>query len=629
MAEGFVGGTGRGRGRKLMARGAFAGALMVTTGLVVAQETPVDIARGQDSLFSARVLTTGLSNPWEITWGPDSMLWVTERSSGEVTRVDPFTGEQQTILTLEDFTFDVQHQGLLGMALHPELLKGTGNDYVYLAHTYETGSTEEPAPRQKLVRYTYDEANQQLVDPLELISGVPAWNDHNAGRLAIGPDMKLYYTLGEQGANFGGNYQRPNRAQQLPTRGEVDAQDWQAYSGKVLRLELDGSIPQDNPEIEGVRSHIFTYGHRNPQGIDFGPDGTIYISEHGPDTDDELNVLEPGANYGWPNVAGFRDDSAYVYGNWSEGPDDLRYTGRNIPESVPQYPESEFEPEIVEPLATYWTVGEEYDFAGNCGWICNPTIAPSSIQFYDAGENGIAEWDNSVLMPTLKHGSLYVQRLTADGQAVDGLPTAWFHTQNRYRDTAIGADKKTVFIATDGFGTASEIYGETGFTNVLHNPGAILMFAYGGQDAASEDDAGPGLVPETETETGTPEAQAEPGAASDDEAPVVGSEGAADPEQASADFDTLFAGGRTQFGTTCAACHGAQGEGAQGPALAGNEALGDTEYLATTIIHGFGYMPPFGDQLSDEDIAAIATFIRNSWGNDFGEVQPADVAAER
>src|SRR5690606_32719251 len=86
---------------------------------------------------------------------------------------------------------------------------------------------------------------------------------------------------------------------------------------------------------------------------------------------------------------------------------------------------------------------------------------------------------NSVLMPTLKHGTLYVQHLTEDGKHVDGLPTAWFRTQNRYRDLTIAPDNTSVFIATDGFGTASEIYGETGFTNVLHNPGAILVFSYG------------------------------------------------------------------------------------------------------------------------------------------------------
>ncbi|WIY52793.1 PQQ-dependent sugar dehydrogenase [Devosia sp. YIM 151766] len=601
---------------RTLAGGALATALMLTTSLTLAQDNPVDIEAGQDSLFSARVLTSGLANPWEITWGPDDLIWATERSSGEVTRIDPFTGAQQTLLTLDDFSVDVQHQGLLGMALHPELLTGTGNDYVYLVHTYETGTADAPSPRAKLVRYTYDVDNQELTNPVELLTGVPAGNDHNAGRVKIGPDMKLYYTIGEQGANFGGNYQLPNHAQLLPTAEQVADEDWTAYSGKVLRLNLDGSIPEDNPEIDGVRSHIFTYGHRNPQGIDFGPDGTIYVSEHGPDTDDELNVLQPGGNYGWPNVAGFVDDKAYVYGNWSEAPQDLRYTGRNIPDTVPLYPETEFEAEVVDPIATYWTVDNDFDFAGGCGWICNPTVAPGSVEYYAAGDNGIAEWDNSVLLPTLKHGQLYVQHLTEDGQQADGLPTAWFSTQNRYRDTAISADNKTVFIATDGFGTAAEKFGTTGFTNVLHNPGAILMFTYMGEDGTAANEDSISLAP----------------AASADEAPASDDAAAAEAETeqtSSAEFDLFFNQGRTLYGTTCAACHGPAGKGAQGPAFVGNEALGDTAYLATTLIHGFGYMPPFGSQLDDEQIASITTYIRNSWGNEFGPVTTAEVAEQR
>ncbi len=641
--------TGRAPARLLAVAGALMVGTILSAGAALAQVTPVPIEKGQNDLFASRVLTTGLSNPWEISWGPNDMIWVTERSTGEVTLVDPQTGAQQTILTLDDFSVDVQHQGLLGMAFHPELLKGTGNDFVYLAYTYDPGDAARPGPRQRLVRYTYDETNNQLVDPVELISGIPAGNDHNAGRVKIGPDLKIYYTLGEQGANFGGNYQRPNHAQLLPTQEQVDAKDWTAYSGKVLRLDLDGSIPEDNPEIEGVRSHIFTYGHRNPQGIDFGPDGTIYVAEHGPDTDDELNVLEPGGNYGWPNVAGFRDDKAYVYGNWSEAPKSLRYTGRDIPPEVPQYPETEFDKQIVEPIATYWTVESDYDFAGGCGWICNPTIAPGSVQYYAAGDSGISEWDNSVLMPTLKHGTLYVQHLTEDGKHVDGLPTAWFRTQNRYRDLTIAPDNTTVFIATDGFGTASEIYGETGFTNVLHNPGAILVFTYGAGGeggtilAPPEQPAGGDRL----AEQGPPEVQgdalaggeADPGTppgeepTGDDDTSAAPSDESADAQSSgdSGALDTaaLMAQGETLFRTACTACHGAAGQGAQGPALAGNQDLADAAYVARTLVHGFGYMPPFGARFDDEDLASIATYIRNSWGNEFGDVQPADVAEQR
>ena len=94
-----------------------------------------------------------------------------------------------------------------------------------------------------------------------------------------------------------------NQAQQLPTADQVAAKNWTAYEGKVLRLNPDGSIPEDNPEINGVKSHVYTYGHRNAQGIALGPNGDLYVAEHGDNSDDEINRLQAGGNYGWPYVS--------------------------------------------------------------------------------------------------------------------------------------------------------------------------------------------------------------------------------------------------------------------------------------------------------------------------------------
>jgi len=589
---------------------ALCGALSAGQGL--AQDIPADanVQAGNNDLFRARILTTGLSNPWEVTMGPNNKLWVTERSTGEVTWVDPFTGEQQTILMLTDFVTDVQHQGLLGMALHPEMMKGTGKDYVYLVYTYNNGTEDEPDSRARLARYTFDPITETLVDPVSLIEGLPAGNDHNAGRVKFSPDgQHIFYTIGEQGANYGGNYQKPNHAQLLPTAEQIAAKDYVSYSGKVLRLNLDGSIPADNPEIDGVKSHIFTYGHRNPQGLTFGKNGITYISEHGPDSDDEINILVPGGNYGWPNVAGYKDDQAYVFADWSKSDPDQRYTGRSdFPDNVPQHKESDFDKDMVDPIKTFFTVGNDFDFTANCGWICNPTIGPSSIQYYAAGADGIAEWDNTLLVPALKHGIVYAQKLSEDGTKAEGNPVAYFSTQNRYRDIEIVG--KQVFLATDDFGTGNQKYGSTGFTNVLHNPGAIMVFDYVGPDGN-----GGGLT----------------------YSPLGGEKGeiveAAAGVQAVAedmDYDTLYKAGATLFGTTCAACHGTNGEGKQGPAFADNEGLvGEGEYLASTVLHGFGYMPAFEKKLDDAKIAAILTYIRNSWGNQAGVLQPSEVAAQR
>ncbi len=293
-----------------------------------AQDTPASVVPGSTP-FSQKVLATGFEGPWEITWGPDGFLWVTERTGGRITRVNPADGSKTTAITLPEVYAPGGQDGLLGMALHPGLMKGTGNDFVFTAYTYKDKSRGgDPTVKDpfspyhdlytKIVRLTYDPATGTLKDPLELIAGLPASNDHNSGRMKIGPDGKLYYTIGDGGKDQLGNWCIPIEAQRLPTADELAANDYIAYQGKSLRLNLDGSIPADNPEINGVRSHVFTYGHRNMQGIDFAPDGTLYASEQGPKTDDEVNILVGGGNYGWPHVAGFRDDKAYQYARWKD-----------------------------------------------------------------------------------------------------------------------------------------------------------------------------------------------------------------------------------------------------------------------------------------------------------------------
>ncbi|MBS1303222.1 L-sorbosone dehydrogenase [Loktanella sp. SALINAS62] len=591
--------------------------------MAMAQVTPTDIATGDSSLFSSRVLTTGLDNPWAMRWGPDDRIWLTERTSGEVTRVDPTTGAQQVLLALDDVYTGPQHEGLLGLALHPELLQGTGNDYVYVGYTINNGTAELPDPSAQIVRYTYNAQLQQLVEKTVLIDGLPAWNDHNAGRVVFGPDGKIYYSIGEQGANFGRNLRRPNLAQELPTESEVSNENWRSYSGKILRLNPDGSIPDDNPMIDGVQSHIYSYGHRNPQGLAFGDDGTLYESEHGPATDDELNIIQAGGNYGWPRVAGRIDNQNYRYVNWSAAPEDVSENADPLPDSVPVFPETSFEADMIPPLATYWTVNDDYPIGEICGYICDPTIAPSSILPYQAGNDGIAEWDNSVLLPTLKHGTLYVQPLTDDGMDADGDPVAWLSTQNRYRDVLIGPDKTTVYLATDAFGSAAQKFGDGLNTSILHNPGAILKFTYG-----KGGDSGVGTV---QSSTTVDEARAAIGSGDSPqewEDPATGNTEAASVTGESNIADVAALGG-PKFAETCATCHGPNGRGDAGAVLAENPNLADADFVATTLVHGYGYMPAFGDQLSDNDIAEIGTYIRNSWGNDFGVLSTADVEEAR
>jgi len=420
-----------------------------------------------------RVVTTGLAGPWEIAWGPDNFLWVTERIGKRIVRVNPETGAKSTVLTLTEAHQDVEQDGLLGLALHPQLLRGADANFVYVFFTYDVDPGPGVTRRGKVRRYTYDAQADMLQNPIDLLSGLPVHNDHVSGRLAFGPDSKLYLSVGDQGSNFGRNYCNPNRAQEIPTAAEVTGQDWTKYQGKLLRLNLDGSIPVDNPTIAGVRSHIYSYGHRNIQGIAFGPDGKVYTAEHGPSTDDEVNLILAGRNYGWPYVAGYKDDKAYVYANWSAAAacPTLRFNGENPSANVPQQKETAWNsPDFVPPIATFFTVDSTYDFRQGTA-----TAALSGMSFYGSG--AIPGWANSLLVTSLKFGKIYRLKLNSKGDAVVGSPIELFPSINRYRDIAISPDGRRIYVSADVQGRVTVSPGV--ISPDLANPGAILEFKEG------------------------------------------------------------------------------------------------------------------------------------------------------
>lgn len=430
--------------------------------------------------FSSRVVATGLQNPWEITMGPDNYLWVTERTGKRITRVHPYTGVKATAITITEVYQTAGQDGLLGMALHPNLLKSTGEDYVYAAYTYDAGAGVR---RARIIRLTYNNTTNTLGSPVHLITNLPASNDHNSGRLKIGPDGKLYYTIGDQGANQFDNKCVAIKSQMIPTAAEVAASDWTKYAGKILRINLDGSIPADNPVINGTLSHIFSYGHRNAQGLAFAPDGKLYADEHGPKTDDEINLIEAGKNYGWPRVAGYRDDKAYVYGNWSAATNcnSLTFSDYTLPASVPTQTEASFTAsDFTPPIKTLYTVNNGHNFqdpecSGNY-FICWPTIGPSSLDIYAGGS--IGSWSNSLLVVSLKEGRIFRLKLSGDGSNFIGDTVSYFRTTNRYRDITMNSSGTSFYIVTDNSGSTS---GPTsGYTATLANPGSILEFHYEG-----------------------------------------------------------------------------------------------------------------------------------------------------
>jgi len=442
--------------------------------------------------FEKSILTTGLDYPWEITFGPDGRIWTTERQGKRVTAVNPINGNKKTLVQINEVFFNPasfsRQDGLLGMALHPNLLKDTNEDFIYLAYTYSTNGSASGI-KARIVRYTYDKSNDLLTTPQILINGLSANSDHNSGRLKFGPDNKLYYTIGDLGANQFNSKCQPIASQLLPSSSDVANMDYSLYKGKVLRINLDGSIPTDNPELNGVRSHIFTYGHRNAQGIVFNNEGILYSNEHGPKTDDEINILIGGKNYGWPHVAGYRDGKNYRYCRWASvsNCESTEYSDFRCPLGEGESEFSWNHPDFTAPIRTFYTVDDDYDFnnppngCGSSNFICWPSIAPSSIDLYESDNytSTIPEWGNSLLNVSLKNGRVYRTKLSGNGKEIIEDSEELWDTQNRYRDIAISNDGITFYIATDSKGSTSGPSG--GNTADLENPGAILAFKYVGE----------------------------------------------------------------------------------------------------------------------------------------------------
>lgn len=225
--------------------------------------------------FRVEEVATGLDTPWEMAFAPDGRIFVTQRP-GQLRVIENGQLRAEPVATVPDVV-ESGEGGLLGLVLAPDFAT-SGNFYVY--HTYRDNGT-----RNRLVRYTLtDRAGARgLGDQQIILADIPGAGNHNGGRIKFGPDGKLYVCNGD-------------------AANPALAQDRNSLAGKILRLEPDGSIPADNP-IPG--SPVYSYGHRNPQGLAWQP-GTnqLYATEHGPSSNDEVNRIVPGGNFGWPTITG-------------------------------------------------------------------------------------------------------------------------------------------------------------------------------------------------------------------------------------------------------------------------------------------------------------------------------------
>lgn len=341
-----------------------------------------DAIETEQESFTVEVIADGLAFPWSIAFLPSGDMLVAERE-GNLRVIDAEDGlREAAIAGLPDDLLVERQGGLMDIALAPDF---ETSRLVYF--TYAEGTVE--ANRTALARgvLNADLTAFENVEDLFRVNIDKARGFHFGGRILFNDDGTLFLTLGDGGRTL------------------EEAQNPQNHLGTVVRLNLDGSTPADNPQIEGAAEGVFSYGHRNVQGIDRNPQtGSVWTHEHGPRGGDELNILIPGANFGWPTVS---------YG--------INYDGSILTL------ERERE-EFVGPL-WYWT----------------PSIAPSGMAFYDGDQ--FEAWQGDLFVSAL--AGYKIERLEMDGDRVIGAEDLLVDREQRYRDVRVGPDGALYLLVDD------------------------------------------------------------------------------------------------------------------------------------------------------------------------------------
>ena len=307
-----------------------------------------------------------LKIPWELVFAPDGRIFFTERD-GKLWVI-----EDESLELVATFPIsNTLEGGLLGLALDPEFEK---NNFLYLYQTYFGFELHH----NKVVRYTV--SNNQLTDEQILIDKIPGALWHDGGRIKFGPDEKIYITTGDA--------TNANLSQKIDS-----------LAGKILRINADGTIPVDNP-FES--SPVFSYGHRNSQGIDWTENGILVSSEHGPSGEkgyahDEINVIEPGKNYGWPVIVGDSNN-----------------------------------PEYTNPIL----------HSGDVTW------APSGLLYYDSDK--IPEWKGKFLVAALRGQHVMVLDLDLKNNSVNSVEKIFQDKYGRIRDLVQSPDGNVFILTSNG-----------------------------------------------------------------------------------------------------------------------------------------------------------------------------------
>ena len=299
-------------------------------------------------------------------------------------RLNPRSGEIKEVLYIPDVYYS-RTPGLLGMVLHPDFLT---EPFVYLHYTYVDSSITEidylgrsTNVRSRIVRYRHDQKKDTLINPEIILTNIPGSGHHNGSRLAVTGDKKIIFAIGDIGNRKG-------------------IHDKSVLTGKVLRMNLDGTVPDDNP-VRG--SYFYSMGHRNHQGLVVAK-GKIYTSEHGPNNDDEINLITAGGDYGWPYVEGFCDKE-----------NEMAYCDSTA---------------VIEPLIA-WTT----------------TIAPAGLDFYD--NPSIPEWQNSLLLTSLKGRSLQLFQLDDTGEKIVDQKIYLQKQFGRFRDLCVSPSGDVYLITSN------------------------------------------------------------------------------------------------------------------------------------------------------------------------------------